>query len=177
MVCLETNRYSVPAHLIGQALTARLHRDRIDLFADQHLVASHSRAAGQNERIVNPAHFEAAFAKKPRARVMVYRDWLCGLSQVATFYVRDLCQRRRADMAQQITLLYKTAQEYDRADFLAALERAAEQQMYGAEYVQALINQSRPIAPMASAKLVLPTALSAHPAQQEVERELAHYEQ
>jgi len=32
LVTLATNRYSVPAHLVGQALTARLHQERIDLF-------------------------------------------------------------------------------------------------------------------------------------------------
>jgi transposase len=118
LVCMETNRYSVPAHLIGRALTARLYADRIDLFADTELVASHRRARGQHERIVNPTHFEAAFTTKPRARVMVYRDWLCGLSPSATLYVRDVCHKRRADMTQQITMLYETAQSSSRADFL-----------------------------------------------------------
>jgi hypothetical protein len=37
-VTIETNRYSVPAHLMGRALTARIHPDHIDLFADQELV-------------------------------------------------------------------------------------------------------------------------------------------
>lgn len=84
MVAIESNRYSVPAHLVGRALTARLHRDHIDLFADAQLVASHPRSHRHNERIITPEHFEAAFERKPRARVMVYRDWLCGLSPSAT---------------------------------------------------------------------------------------------
>jgi transposase len=176
LVGIETNRYSVPAHLIGRALTARLHTDRIELFADQELVASHPRSRGHHERIITPSHFEAAFASKPRARVMVYRDWLCGLGEAATLYVRDLCVRRRADMTQQITVLYETAQDSPRGDFLAALELAAEQQMYGAEYVQAILNLSRPDAPVASAQGEFSVLLSSAPAQQEVERDLAHYE-
>jgi hypothetical protein len=32
LVTIATNRYSAPAHLVGQALTARLHPERIDLF-------------------------------------------------------------------------------------------------------------------------------------------------
>ncbi len=176
LVSIETNRYSVPAHLIGRALTARLHIDRIELFADQELVARHSRSRGHHERIVTPSHFEAAFATKPRARVMVYRDWLCGLGEAATLYVRDLCQRRHADMTQQITVLYETAQESARADFLAALELAAEQQMYGAEYVQAILSLPHAAAPTASAEVDLAALLPAVPAQHEVERDLAHYE-
>ena len=35
--------------------------------------------------------------------------------------------------------LYDLAQEIGKADFLAALELAAEQQMYGAEYLRAIV--------------------------------------
>jgi transposase len=176
MVSIETNRYSVPAHLVGRALTARIHRDHIELFADQELVATHARAACQHERIVNPAHFEEAFTRKPRARIMVYRDWLCGLSQSSLLYVRDLCQKRRSEMTQQITQLYDLAQQEPRADFVAALELAAEQQMYGAEYVHAILALPQRSAPLLSAHLALSSRLPLVPAQQEVERDLAHYE-
>ena len=176
MVGIETNRYSVPAHLIGRALTARLHMDRIDLFADTELVASHLRSRGHHERIVNPTHFEAAFPTKPRARVMVYRDWLCGLSPSATLYIRDVCHKHRADMTQQIAMLYETAQSSSRADFLAALELAAEQQMYGAEYVRAIMSLPHPVGPLPSAEMMLSTILPPVPAQHEIERDLAHYE-
>jgi hypothetical protein len=157
-------------------LTARLHLDRIDLFADTELVASHPRARGHHERIVTPIHFEAAFSTRPRARVMVYRDWLCSLGPSATRYVRDVCHKRRADMTQQIILLYETAQSSSQADFLAALELAAEQQRYGAEYVRAIMSLPPPLAPPAQAQVELSTALQATPAQHEIERDLAHYE-
>ena len=65
MVALESNRYSVPAHLIGRVLSARIHPSRIELFADGERVASHARHSGQHARIIDPAHFEAAFARHP----------------------------------------------------------------------------------------------------------------
>lgn len=43
LVAIETNRYSVPAHLMGRALTARIHMSRIELFADHERVATHVR--------------------------------------------------------------------------------------------------------------------------------------
>jgi transposase len=178
MVSIEGNRYSVPVHLVGRALTARIHRGRIELFADAQLVATHQRVvAGSNERIVIPEHFEEAFTKKPRARIMVYRDWLCDLSRSSQEYVRDLCQKRRAEMNQQITQLYDLAHQQQPADFVAALELAAEQQMYGAEYVQAILAVPRRSAPLSSAPPALAGSLSLGPAQQEVERSLSHYEQ
>jgi transposase len=175
MVSIEGNRYSVPVHLVGRALTARIHRERIDLFADAQLVATHARAAaGAHARIVTPAHFEEAFVQKPRARIMVYRDWLCELSVSSQGYVRDLCQKRRGEMNQQITQLYDLAQQQRLADFVAALELAAEQQMYGAEYVQAILAQPVHATPKQAA--FLEGALPFVPTQQEVERDLAQYE-
>jgi DNA replication protein DnaC/transposase InsO family protein len=81
LVAIETNRYSVPAHLIGRALTARIHATRIELFSDHELVATHVRSREQYARIITASHFEAAFSSKPRGRVMVYRDWLCDLAR------------------------------------------------------------------------------------------------
>jgi len=124
-VALESNRYSVPAHLIGRVLTARIHQSRIELFADGERVASHARQRGQHARIIDPTHFEAVFASKPRGRVMVYRDWLCELAPAVSSYVRELCHKRRAEMNTQMLALYELVQEIGKADFVAALELAA----------------------------------------------------
>jgi transposase len=176
VVSIETNRYCVPAHLLGRALTARIHRERIELFADGERVATHGRHPGRYARIIDPAHFEAAFASKPRGRVMVYRDWLCGLSPTASRYVAELCHKRREEMSQQIPALYDLAQGLDKADFVVALELAAEQQMYGAEYVRAIVALPA-VPPPASSASHPPAVLPLLPTQQEVERDLAQYEQ
>ncbi len=176
LVAIETNRYSVPAHLIGRALSARIHLRHIDLFADHELVASHARSQQSHTRIVNPAHFEAAFSSKPRARVMVYRDWLCDLAPAVNVYVRELCHKRRAEMKEQMLALYELAQEVGNADFVAALELAAEQQMYGAEYVRAIVTVPAISATSGATELQMSALLPTVPTQQDVERDLAHYE-
>jgi transposase len=174
LVAIETNRYSVPAHLMGQALTARIHHSRIELFADQELVATHVRLPAQQQaRVIDPKHFEAAFASKPRGRVMVYRDWLCSLSPAVRSYVSELCHKRRAEMNPQMIALYDLAQEIGKADFVAALELAAEQQMYGAEYLRAIVSLPSPAVCAGPVPDEL-TLLS--PPQPAVERDLAQYE-
>lgn len=174
LVAIETNRYSVPAHLMGRVLTARIHTDHIDLWVDQQRVATHVRRPPQHGRYITPAHFEAVFPTKPRGRSMVYRDWLIGLSAVAEQYVAALCHKRRADMHPQMIALYDLAQEAGQADFLAALELAAEQQMYGAEYLRAILRADTPRALDSSP----PNPLQAlAPTQAAVERPLAVYEQ
>ena len=176
LVALESNHYSVPTHLVGRALTARVHRTHIDLFADGERVASHPRSQGQRQRVLDPAHFEEAFKSKPRGRVMVYRDWLCGLSPEANSYLRALCHKRRAEMNQQISLLYETAQKTPTGDFVTALELAAEQQMYGAEYVQAILGRPKRATPSVSAGGPIRGHWVGVPEREEVERDLAHYE-
>jgi transposase len=177
LVAIETNRYSVPAYLMGRALTARIHTTRIDLFADHELVATHERSQQHHGRIVHPAHFEAAFSTKPRARIMVYRDWLCDLAPAVSSYVQELCHKRRTEMKGQMLALYELAQEIGKADFVAALELAAEQQMYGAEYVRAIVTLPVASVPNETTELQMSALLPSAPTQQEVERDLTHYEQ
>ena len=73
-----------------------------------------------------------------------------------------------------MTSLYETAQQYGRADFLTALELAAEQQMYGAEYVRAILTQSRVPAPVSAAERG--SRVAPRSTQLGVDRDLAEYE-
>ncbi len=176
LVAIETNRYSVPANLMGRALTARIHRSRVELFADQELVAPHVRLPAQNARVIDPAHFEAAFVGKPCGRVMVYRDWLCSLSPVVMRYVHELSHKRRKEMNAQMIALYDLAQEIGKADFVAALELAAEQQTYGAEYLRAIVSLPSPAMSSGPAQADSDVLTLVCPPQPEVERDLAQYE-
>lgn len=108
---------------------------------------------------------------------MVYRDWLCELAPAVSSYVRELCHKRRAEMNAQMLALYELAQEIGKADFVAALELAAEQQMYGAEYVRAIVTLPVASVPSGTAELPMSALLPSTPTQQEIERDLANYEQ
>ncbi len=79
-------------------------------------------------------------------------------------------------MKEQLIALYDLAQESGRADFVAALELAAEQQMYGAEYVRAILARPSPPTLDEAAEVRVSQLLSCVPTQQEVERDLAQYE-
>lgn len=177
LVAIETNRYSVPAHLMGRVLTARIHQNRIELFSDCEKVATHPRFPARFGRVIDPAHFEAAFATKPRGRAMVYRDWLCDLSPAVCAYVREISHKRRAELNPQMIALYETAQDIGKADFVAALELAAEQQLYGAEYVRAILQEAAGPPRQDSAARPQQQTELAVPAQHEVERSLVDYEQ
>ena len=72
--------------------------------------------------------------------------------------------------------LYDLAQEIGKADFIAALELAAEQHMYGAEYLRAIVTLSPVSAPHGSAQAASAAPVLISPPQLEVERDLAQYE-
>jgi hypothetical protein len=159
------------------ALTARLYPARIALFHGAERVASHPRHFGRNARIIIPEHFEAVFALKPRARIMVYRDWLVALSPQVATYISLVCRKRYAEMDGQITALYELAQRVGRDEFLAAVELATEEQTIGAEYVCAIAAQPVPRPALRRPVAELPALLRAAPPQHEVERALVDYEQ
>jgi hypothetical protein len=79
-------------------------------------------------------------------------------------------------MKEQLIALYELAQESGSADFVAALELAAEQQMYGVEYVRAIVARPPASTPSSSAETSVRELLPSLPAQHEVERDLAQYE-
>jgi hypothetical protein len=177
LVILETNRYSVPTQLVGHTLTARIHAARIDLFDGLECVASHSRHHGRHARIVVPEHFEALFARKPRARVVLYRDWLVGLSPEVATYIGQVCHKYYEQMEAQILRLYTLAREVGEVEFVAAVQLAAEQAAIGADYVNALLRTPQPLPQRAvlSQTASLTPWLKAPP-QAEVERALTDYE-
>jgi hypothetical protein len=175
LVTIATNRYSVPSHLVGQALTARLYEARIELYAGTTLVATHPRHRGRQGRFIIPEHYDAVFALKPRARTMVYRDWLLALAPAVEAYVTLVCRKRYTEMDGQIAALYQLVQELGAPAFTQAVAQALAQQAIGAEYVRALAAPG-PVAPRPHPAALAPAG-HAGPSQREVERELAHYEQ
>ena len=64
-------------------------------------------------------------------------------------------------------------QEIGKADFIAALELAAEQQMYGAEELRAIVTLPSACAPKGSAQAASDALVLSGPPQPEVERDLA----
>jgi transposase len=174
LVNIDTNRYSVPSHLVGQTLTARIHPQRIDFYDGMEQVASHARHAGRHMRVVVPEHFEAVFARKPRARVVLYRDWLVGLSPDVATYISQVCHKYYDQMDTQIRRLYTLAREVGVVEFMAAVELAAEQQAIGADYLTALV--SSPQVKNRTHSTPPPTPWVEAPPQAEVERALTDYE-
>jgi transposase len=172
LVHLSGNAYSVPVAYVGTTLTARMHQERMVVFHDTMLVASHRRSPdGAGERIVDPAHFQPVFGQKPRAQVMLYRDALLRLGDGAAQYISEVSHRRRDHLREEMLGIYALLERHGADAVVAVMKQAAAHGAYGVEYLEALLPPTA-----ASARPLAALPLAGVPAQDEIDRALSLYE-
>jgi hypothetical protein len=107
LVPMLGNNYSVPVEHVGAPVTVRVHRQRIVIWRDAERLAEHRRAPdGAHRRVIEPAHFAPVFARKPRARVMLYREVLLELGEIARSYLSELSHRQRSRLGDEVREVY-----------------------------------------------------------------------
>lgn len=67
LVRVDRNRYSVPAHHAGKAVSVRLYADRVRIVAEGQVIAEHGRRFGRDQLICDPWHYLPVLEKKPGA--------------------------------------------------------------------------------------------------------------
>lgn len=173
VVHVRGNVYSVPLGHIGAPVTACLYQSRVSFFRDTTWLASHQRAPdGAHQRVINPSHFAALFARKPRAQVMLYRSALLELGETAACYMAELSHRRREQLQREVLRVYRLLEEHGAPALLTAMEQGASAGAYGAEYLAGLLATSQQRLVAIAPVLDLPGV----PAQHEVDRLLSAYE-
>lgn len=170
MVQFQTVRYSVPTKYVGQTLVARIHEDRIRLYDADKLVADHARCFEKHKRRRLRDHYKSLFKSKPRAQIMLTREELMGLSEICSDWITELCKRLRDHFGAHVLKLWELKQSYGDAEFLAAIETAAEEKVYSWHYIDNLLAE-QPTRPVIG-DLNIPEALS----QSDIDRDLACYD-
>jgi transposase len=170
VIRFETNCYSVPEHLIGQIVTVRVASHELRVYHDSQLVAQHERSYQKQQRIRHLDHYERTLSRKPRAKVMAYREKLLELSALTASYVAEICRRDRNSMNQQILKLYALWAEAGSESFIEAIRFCHESQVYGSEYVELMLRIPEDEEPVAE------LLLSGQPVQSEIDRDLAVYD-
>ncbi|NJA08206.1 IS21 family transposase [Methylococcaceae bacterium WWC4] len=67
LICVDRNRYSVPAPWANRVVSVRLTADRIRMVADGEIIAEHQRRFGRDQLICDPWHYLPVLEKKPGA--------------------------------------------------------------------------------------------------------------
>lgn len=66
-VTVRTNRYSVPAHLIGRQVRVLLNASELDIYEGRVVVAHHERLLGKHQSRLSLDHYLEALTRKPGA--------------------------------------------------------------------------------------------------------------
>jgi len=93
-VRLDTNKYSVPARYAGARLTMKKYPDRICFYADENLVARHSRSYDRYQDFQDPDHPKELIAQRKNARDQVLFARFLSLSPHAMEYYNQLNAKR-----------------------------------------------------------------------------------
>ncbi len=170
---LESSVYSVPTDYACQPVIVRLTSKRVRVFdvEGRKCLADHPRHFEKGGREIDPFHYEEVLKKKPKARVMLYRDYLVSQDSQLANFISHLCHRRRgvAAFGSDILKMYELFRRHGKEDFLAAISLASEWEAYGAEYLEYLLEIPQKV------RVGEPLLLSGIPAQEEVDRNLALY--
>ena len=93
-ITLETNRYSVPAHYAGQALTLKTYPDRLCIYRDNQLIARHARSYDRFNDFEDPDHPKPLLAQRKKARDQPLFRRVLALSPPAEASALTLEERR-----------------------------------------------------------------------------------
>ena len=67
LVNYDRNRYSVPAAYAGKLVSVKAYAERIQVVADEQLLAEHPRCFGRGQSLFNPWHYLPVLERKPGA--------------------------------------------------------------------------------------------------------------
>ena len=144
-VIVDSNRYSVPPGLAGARLDLRKTHDRIDLYGEDGLAASHARRYGRRLDIVDPSHDRAHMDRCRSARERMAVDAFLRLGGAAEPYLVQL-RERRPDWLSHVRRIAALAEAHGRDEAARALRDAAESGAYSAEYVLNILDaRARPL--------------------------------
>jgi transposase len=148
-ITLDTNHYSVPAHLAGQALTLKTYPDRLCLYYQNNLVARHTRSYDRHRDFEDPDHPKPLLEQRKKARDhQVFKRFLA-LSSQAERYYQEL-EQRRLNPPHHVRKIVALSDVYGQEAVARALNDAIEYQAFASDYIANLLEQRARFTPEAS---------------------------
>jgi hypothetical protein len=139
-VTLDTNRYSVPAEYAGEPMTLKLYPDRLCIYAQEQLIACHTRCYDRHQDFENPDHPKALLEQRKKARDQaLYRRFLA-LSNQAQAYYQEL-EKRRMNPHHHVRQIVALSEIYGIEAVAAAMADAFTYQAFSCEYIANILEQ------------------------------------
>jgi transposase len=148
-ITLDTNRYSVPAHFAGQALTLKTYPDRLCLYHHNQLVARHPRSYDRQRDVEDPDHPKPLLEQRTKARDHQLFMRFLTLSPQAELYDRQL-EQRRLNPHHHVHKIVALSDIYSQEAVARALADALEYGAFAADYIANLLEQRARFTPQES---------------------------
>jgi transposase len=148
-ITLDTNRYSVPAHLAGQALTLKTYPDRLCLYHHHQLVARHPRSYDRHGDFEDPDHPKPLLEQRKKARDHQLFMRFLTLSPQAALYDRQL-EQRHLNPHHHVRKRVALSDIYSQEAVARALADALEYGAFAADYIANLLEQRARFTPQES---------------------------
>jgi transposase len=148
-ITLDTNRYSVPAHLAGQALTLKTYPDRLCFYHHNQLVARHPRSYDRHGDFEDPDHPKPLLEQRKKARDQKLFMRFLALSPQAELYYRQL-EQRRLNPHHHVRKIVALSDIYSAEAVARAMADALEYGAFAADYIANLLEQRARFTPQES---------------------------
>lgn len=149
-VTLDTNRYSVPAHYAGQALTLPTYPDRLCLYHGATLIARHTRRSDRFQDVEDPDHPKPLLEHRKKAREHQLFLRFLALSPRAEAYYLTL-EERRLNPQHHVRHIVALSDLSPRDAVTRALDDALTSEAFSSEYIANLLEQRARFTPEARA--------------------------
>ncbi|MFN0129701.1 MAG: Mu transposase domain-containing protein [Verrucomicrobiales bacterium] len=145
-VVLDTNRYSVPSRYASQRLLLKAYADRICLYHEHNLVATHPRSYQRRRDFEDPDHLKELRDQRRHARDATWLLRFYALSPLAEFYHQQLSARSLQPRI-HINKIVALADIYGAEKVARAIEDAIDSQAFASEYIDNILQQRSRHAP------------------------------
>lgn len=139
-ICVDANRYSVPAEYAGRRLTLKSCPDRLCIYAENKLIARHIRSYDRHRDFEDPDHPKALLDQRKKAKDQVlYRRFLT-ISNRAQEYYRQM-ENRRMNPRRHVRQIVALSEIHGNEAVARAMEDAFAFQAFSSEYILNLLEQ------------------------------------
>ena len=142
----ETNRYSVPHRYASARLLLKCYAERLCIYADEQLIATHPRSYERHRDFEDPEHVKELLDQRRAARSGKQLQTFLALCPGAEAFHRQMCERR-FNAGTHVARILALEEIYGREKLVRALEDACELQAFSSEYLTNLLEQRARLAP------------------------------
>ena len=149
-ITLDTNRYSIPAHYAGRALTLKTYPDRLCLYLDDKLIARHARSYDRFQDFEHPDHPKPLLEQRKKARdQQLFMRFLALSPQAEAYYLK--LEERRLNPHHHVRKIVALSDIYSPESVARAMQDAFVYEAFSSEYIANLLEQRARFTPEASA--------------------------